>query len=221
MDGRPLQISAVINSMLASSKFGPAIDPNQIGVFGFSAGGYTVLTLLSAKPDFDLLVQHCRSNYARDPVCEMFDGGIDEYVRNLQKEFDDTIVKLADDRICGAVIADPFAVVFSEESVKQIRRIPTLFYLPEIENQLAAKYHGGHVYNILKADNKNDVQLITVKGAQHFSFITPFPESIAKSLPLIANDFGDFDRDKFHHQLSSQIPQFFNNAFQSCNTDSQ
>ena len=42
---RPLITKAVLDSLLASSSFGPYIDANNIGVSGFSFGGFTALAI--------------------------------------------------------------------------------------------------------------------------------------------------------------------------------
>lgn len=59
--GRAWQASAVISAVLADPRFGAHIDPGRIGAAGFSAGGYTALLLLGAKPDFSRFRTFARS----------------------------------------------------------------------------------------------------------------------------------------------------------------
>lgn len=49
---RPRQISRVIDHMLASWDGRAAIDPARVGMFGFSAGGFTTLANIGGVPDF-------------------------------------------------------------------------------------------------------------------------------------------------------------------------
>jgi len=49
---RPTDIRRLIDFMLRASPAAPKIDPERIGFFGFSAGGYTGLVLAGANPDW-------------------------------------------------------------------------------------------------------------------------------------------------------------------------
>ena len=46
MEGRPRQITATVDALLAIPKWRERIDNRRIGAFGFSLGGYTVLAIL-------------------------------------------------------------------------------------------------------------------------------------------------------------------------------
>ncbi|NKB76362.1 MAG: hypothetical protein GKR96_04790 [Gammaproteobacteria bacterium] len=215
-DGRPRQISSIIDSLLQSTQFGPSINTDQIGIFGFSAGGYTAISLLGAPADFQRLVEHCKNRHHMDPVCHHIDGKADEFEKMIDTQYPDAPLNFKDSRICSAVLADPLAVMFSESALRKIIDLPILLYLPEIQNELAAKFHGQHVFNTLISSGREKIRIEQIPGAHHFSFITPFPEKIARSIPKIANDFGDFDREVFHQTLKVAISQFFLNAFIDC-----
>ena len=62
--GRAWQVSAAIDALLADPLFGPSIDSSRIGVAGFSAGGYTSLLLLGARPDFTRWSGYCQRHPA-------------------------------------------------------------------------------------------------------------------------------------------------------------
>ena len=55
---RPLQISRVLDALLASPEWGPRIPTERIGAVGHSAGGYSVLALAGAQTDPQRSVQH-------------------------------------------------------------------------------------------------------------------------------------------------------------------
>ncbi len=64
MVSRPRHISSVIDFMLEEWGHSRRLAPGQIGVFGFSAGGYTALVAAGATPDIALAIEHCAGNPA-------------------------------------------------------------------------------------------------------------------------------------------------------------
>jgi predicted dienelactone hydrolase len=64
---RPTDIKRLIDFMLGASPTASKIDPERIGFFGFSAGGYTGLVLIGANPDWASVL--CRFAWATH-VCE-------------------------------------------------------------------------------------------------------------------------------------------------------
>jgi predicted dienelactone hydrolase len=64
---RPTDIKRLIDFMLGASAAAPNIDPEHIGFFGFSAGGYTGLVLIGADPDWAIAL--CQRSSAA-PMCE-------------------------------------------------------------------------------------------------------------------------------------------------------
>ena len=209
-EGRPKQISAAIDHLLSNEEWVARIDPRQIGMFGFSRGGYTALTLLGAEPDITTFFHHCALHSESDPVCDGADqiprSDLDQLKRSLATPMPD----LTDDRIKAVVIVDPVAVVFSDEALGKIRRKSLLFYFPEHENVLARRFHGGRVVEITNhPQNNNTVRTKTIEGAQHYSFIAPFPAEISGSLGVVASDFGDFDRAGFSGVFAQEVAEFF------------
>src|SRR3546814_17232087 len=59
MAGRPIQVSATISALLADPRWKRLVDPDRIGVAGFSAGGYTSLLVVGAEPRFDRFLGYC------------------------------------------------------------------------------------------------------------------------------------------------------------------
>ncbi|MES1163096.1 MAG: dienelactone hydrolase, partial [Rhizobacter sp.] len=52
--GRPWQAVAALDTVLADPRFAAAIDARRIGMAGFSAGAYTTLVMVGARPDVSL-----------------------------------------------------------------------------------------------------------------------------------------------------------------------
>ena len=55
---RPRQISRVIDHMLSSWEARTAINPQRVGMFGFSAGGFTALVAVGGIPDLTKITGH-------------------------------------------------------------------------------------------------------------------------------------------------------------------
>ncbi|NKB64067.1 MAG: hypothetical protein GKR95_18795 [Gammaproteobacteria bacterium] len=209
-EGRPRQVTAVIDFFVGDESWSKSIDEQKIGIFGFSIGGYTALATLGAKPSLSHVIEHCALHENDDPFCD-YDGSIDT------NEYTDLPINLRDSRICTAVVADPVAVPFPDSAIESMPPISILFYRPEKENVLSAKYHVGRVVDILRnlPDFPNPA-LKLVKGAHHYSFISPFPESIAARYPEIASDSEEFDRTEFHVSFGQEIIEFFRKEFSGC-----
>ena len=67
---RPRQISRVIDHMLSTWDGHATIDPARIGMFGFSAGGFTTLVSIGGIPDFSKIGPMCRQ-YPGDFACQL------------------------------------------------------------------------------------------------------------------------------------------------------
>jgi len=69
---RAVDLSRVLDQMLADHRFGPRIDSNRIGAAGFSLGGYTMMVLAGAVAtpiDVQKLEQECSTGKVWDLMC--------------------------------------------------------------------------------------------------------------------------------------------------------
>lgn len=188
---RPLDVKRVIDYLTGASPLATTIDPNRIGIYGYSRGGYTALVAIGANPDFALALPRCEGR--TDKVCSQIRAH--EYPKE----------PLAHDRrIKAAVVADPLSIFFAPEGLSGIT-IPV---------QLWGSEHGGDgvepktveaVNTALKAPHTFTV----VDHAQHFSFLTVCPPEIAEQQPVICKDPPGLDRAQFHQQLNDAITKFF------------
>src|SRR6202041_835915 len=55
LENRPRHIKELVDFMLASWPHHDSIDPSRIGVFGFSAGGFTALVAIGGTPDLSTI----------------------------------------------------------------------------------------------------------------------------------------------------------------------
>ena len=217
MEGRPRQITAVIDALLAHDLWGTIIDPHRIGAFGFSLGGYTVLAALGAEPRMRLIAQHCDAPNS-DPFC-IIAGSYDGSLRaHVEQEFAAPLKGLADDRICAASIVDPVAVRFSDAALSGIKARHILIWRPEHQNVLLAKAQGSRVVQQLNLRTNAEITTeIIVKGAQHYSFLAPFPWRLKWVLPSeLTQDSPEFDRVSFQQHFAQENSRFFAQALKGC-----
>ena len=216
-EGRPRQFSAIIDGLLKHRKWSTRIDVERIGAFGLSLGGYTVLAVLGAQPQLSEVTNHCRRHFDDDPFCNV-GGPLDETARKARaQEYAGPPLSFHDERVCAAVIADPVAVLFSDTTLKTIPPVRLLFYRPENETVLNARFHVSRVIRKLKQRGDfPDPQEIVVPKANHYSFIAPFPEAVAQGIPEIASDAEGFDRAAFHDEMNGTIVTFFKQALSDC-----
>lgn len=97
---RPRHISRVIDHMLLIWNGHATIDPMRIGMFGFSAGGFTMLVSLGGIPKFSKIGPECRQ-YSADFVCQL----IAKSSSNIVVPLTTPTAHVADPRIKVAVLA--------------------------------------------------------------------------------------------------------------------
>ena len=223
LDGRPRQLSAVIDALLAQPAWSSRIDSKKIAAFGFSAGGYTVLAALGAEPEFSRILDHCERHAEEDPYCNIVGLSDVAACKAREKEFAGPPQNYYDGRLCAAVIADPLAVPFSDATLRALPPAELLFFRPQVENVLKAEFHVSRVVRILKQrDDFPDPQVILLPKAHHLSFLAPIPESLGKSLAGPAGfDSAAFHeemnrRTALHEEMNRTIVTFFRQAFSDC-----
>lgn len=202
---RPLQLSRVLDALLASPEWGARIPTDRIGAVGHSAGGYSVLALAGAQAESRRSAQHCRTVQDDPGYCSLAKGaaGTEAAAPTVSAAPDAQPVSVPDRRIRAVVALAPMAVVFTPESLAAIR-VPVRVIVAEHDAVLSGKYHGGHVVAHLPG-----AQASTAAGAGHFAFMAqptfPMPSAAGDAS---ANPPG-FDRTTFLSSLDNQVTEFF------------
>lgn len=187
---RPQDVKRLIDFLLAGWKERAKIDPERIGFFGFSRGGYTGLVLAGAVPDFRDPTVPCPEPA---PICG-------EIRRN---EIPATPLA-RDARIKAFVLADPLSFFSTKESLRTVGA----------PIQLWSSEQGGDgvlPQNVATLDvnlpSKPDFHV--VPASAHFAFLAPCPPGLAKSQPEICADQAGFDRASFHRSFDGDVLAFF------------
>jgi predicted dienelactone hydrolase len=188
---RPTDIKRLIDYVLQASPVATKIDPQRIGFFGFSRGGYTGLVLIGANPDWATVAEFCGQSpsHACDQVRE--------------KEFP-TQPLTHDARIKAAVIADPLTIMFSRDSYAAIT-VPVQLWQSERGGD------GVFPHNVEVAEKSLPVphEYHVVPNSGHFAFLTPCPPAALKAKPDLCTDASGFDRVAFHKEFDAAVLAFF------------
>ena len=210
MIDRPRHISRVIDQLLTDEHLSPVIDPAKIGVYGFSAGGYTAIGLIGGIPDLTLADRHC-ADHPQEFVCA--EGMIDQIkAKRMDKLPADAWG--ADPRIKAAVIAAPgFGFAYSQKSLENVSAVVQL-WSGERDSSVPTETNAA----LLKARLPNPPEAHWVDKAGHFAFLVmPCREAFRQADPeeyaLICGDAEGFDRYAFHDEMHIEMVRFFDKAF--------
>lgn len=188
---RPLDVKRAIDYVIAASPLAAAIDPDRIGIYGFSRGGYTALVAIGANPDFALGLPFCRER--TDKVCDQIRA--QEYPKTPLTH---------DHRIKAAVIADPVSTFFTAQGLADIT-IPVQLWGSEKGGDGVEPKTVEAINTMLKAPHT----FTKVEHTQHFSFLTVCPTQIAETQPVLCQDPPELDRAQFHQQFNDALTRFF------------
>ena len=189
---RAADIRRLVDYLLDSWNHASVIDPNRIGVFGFSRGGYTGLVIVGADPYFRRDLRMCAGKTG--PLCEEVHQG--------------KLAPLAHDtRIKAAVIADPLAVFFTKDSFGDVR-VPIQLWRSEQGGDGVTPDSVALIAESLPV--KPDFH--TVANARHFAFLPPCSAAAATQMSDLCSDPQGFDRADFHRQFNASVVEFFRYA---------
>lgn len=189
---RPADMVRLLDFVLNDWKDRAVVDPARIGLFGFSAGGYTGLALIGAAPDFPRFARGCT---AATKFCEE--------VRS------ETRTPPTDARVRAAVIADPPSRLFTRENLAAIE-IPVQFWRVELATPTVGVDPQGTARVARSFPGKSDIHNVP---ASHFVFLAPCSPELAAAVPRICTDTpAGFDRTAFHREFNADVIRFFRDS---------
>ena len=106
LENRPRHIKVLIDYMLASWQHHDALDPSRIGMFGFSAGGFTALVAIGGTPDMTTVAPYC-AGHPDEWSCRMLKEREINVSANITGQPTAAPNWVHDPRIVAAVIASP------------------------------------------------------------------------------------------------------------------
>ena len=187
---RTVDVSRVLDFLLSATQPVVNIDPQRIGFFGWSRGGYTGLVLAGAVPSFQFpLPIPCPEQIL---MCRQIrEGNIPEHGSGYEP------------RIKAFVIADPLSFFPDKASLQKIAA----------PIQLWSSERGGMGVRpedvaLVAKHLPNDPEYHRPANSGHFSFLFPCSSEVAKADPFECADAPGFDRASFHRKFNAQVLQF-------------
>ncbi|MCC7265945.1 MAG: alpha/beta hydrolase [Caulobacteraceae bacterium] len=192
---RPTQLIRLIDYMTTTWAGREAIDIRRIGAFGFSSGGFTVLGAIGGEPDMLKVAPYC-AGHPRAYTCALQQGpGIGPFPASV------TPVE-HDKRIRAAVVAAPaLGFTFEPTGLKAVT-IPVQLWRAEQDTVLPHPDYAEVVHRMLP-----EAEYHVVPGAEHFDFMTPCSDALAKVAAIICPK--SIDRTAFHQELNAEVVRFF------------
>ena len=195
---RNREIHTTIDYMLENWQYHDHIDPERIGAYGFSAGGFTVLTAVGGQPDLRIIAKHCAES--PEIVCDLLHSAKSPYLNGDTPTMEDAF--LPDLRIKAAVVAAPglgFTLV-----PNGLDNVHVPIQLWSAEDDINVPYATNT--KLIREALGSWVEFHSVAGASHFSFLTPCG---LLAPPEICSDQGQFDRKTFHKNMNASVIAFF------------
>lgn len=194
---RPWQAHAALDAVLAEPGIKEFIDPERIGMAGFSAGGYTTLVMAGARPDFKLHLALCQAQPEDHDLCP--DGKASKLkITRPGWQMPD------EHRIRAAVAMAPLSVAFDAKGVSGIK-IPLLVYKAEDDQVLHNQWNTDHLLAVLPASTEHGA----LPGG-HYVFLNACSDALRTDAPDICIDPPGIDRAALHVKLDAEIVDFFN-----------
>ena len=196
--GRTRQLHATVDFMLENWHGRDRIDPKRVGAFGFSAGGFTVLTAVGAQPDLRIVAKHC----AESPefVCDVLRHAKSALLNADTPTTGDSFVP--DTRIKAAVVAAPGLGFTMQPNGFAAVHVPIQLWSGDQDDKVPYATNARLVREALGSG----VEFHSVPGAGHTSFLVPCG---VLAPPDLCSDPGQFDRKAFHRAMNASVVAFF------------
>ncbi len=203
LENRPRHIKLLIDYMLASWRHHDVLDPLRIGMFGFSAGGFTALVVIGGTPDLRTVAPYCAAHPDEWACRKLKDSKVN--AANSTGRSTAALNWVHDHRIGAAVIAAPaVAYAFSAEALSAVT-VPIQLWRGDSDEILPHPNYAQVVYERLPVKPEYHI----VRNAGHFAFLAPCTPSLAAVAPEICHDPVGFDRTAFHREFNPAVVAFF------------
>jgi predicted dienelactone hydrolase len=197
---RPLELKAGLDAVLLDNGFKAQIDPDCIGIFGYSLGGFTALAAAGGRASFSQIVKHCATSRNDLAFC------IGNKAANALPIYRPPRVHLDQDlydpRFKALVLAAPVGAPF--EDLDRVK-LPAFLVRAGADKTLRAPYHAEKIHRLLPQPHRYEV----IEGLRHYAFLSPFPEDIINEVGPPAQDPIGFDRAAFLAFENTEFIEFF------------
>jgi len=198
---RSNHIYRLVDYMLAEWPRRASVDVQRVGMFGFSAGGFTTLVIAGGAPDLRRVPPHCVAHP------DYFDCGVVKTVPDLASLIASLppSVWVHDPRVKAGVVAAPaLGFTFGREGLKDVR-IPIQLWRAEDDHILPNPDYAEAV----RANLPRPPEFHLVKNGDHFDFLAPCSDALRQAAPDICVSRAGFDRVAFHRTFNREVVGFF------------
>ena len=198
---RPQHIHRLIDYMLAEWPDHARIDAGRVGMFGFSAGGFTTLVSIGGVPDLTKVGPHNLAHPGYYDAQLVKRSGIAlGSLNNLPAS-----AWIHDSRIRAAVVAAPaLGYTFGREGLKSVT-IPVQLWRAELDHILPNPDYAEAV----RQDLPRPPEFHLMAGGDHYDFLAPCSDLLRKNAPIICVSPKGFDRVAFHQTFDREVVRFF------------
>lgn len=216
-DKRPREVSMAIDVLATHARFTPWLDTASVGVFGGSAGGHTVLSLVGGQWSPQGFRDHCRQHIEQDfsscvGMLTLQRGSVLDVLKRwlalriIDWRFDDPVPRRHHDaRIKVGIAMVPFAADFDMQSLAHPRVPLGLVRAGRDVNQIPTY----HIDAVLRACSPHCTLLADWPDAGHGAMLSPMPPFPKDSVEqvLLADPPG-FDRARRLAHLHERVADF-------------
>ncbi len=202
MAARPRQLHVLVDAMIGHWA-GGVVDASRVGAFGFSSGGFTVLTLAGGNPRLSLVGPHCEAHP------DFFDCRLIAAHRQAGTPAVAAPAHFTHDvRIRAIVVAAPaLGFTFMPHGLDGVT-IPVQLWRAGDDDILPSPLYAEAVAAALPRPPEMHV----VPHARHYDFLAPCPDALARIAPAICTSEAGFDRAAFHRSFDTEVVAFFTHA---------
>lgn len=198
--GRNRQFLLTVAHLLTKWKGRGSIDAEKVGAFGFSAGGFTVLTAAGAQPDMQLIPKQCAT--APEFICDVLRHDKSPLV-NADAPAGEPMQ--ASRSIKAAVVAGPGMGFTMTPAAMSGVKVPVQVWSGEKDVFVPSASNAKFIVDSL-ARNGQKPEFHSVPNAAHLSFLSPCRPATRSEL---CKDPEGFDRVAFHAEMNKEVLRFF------------
>lgn len=196
---RNRQLRVTLDHMVSQWKGREAIDAEKIGAFGFSAGGFTVLTVAGAQPDMKLIPKQCAAS--PEFICKVL-----AHYKSPLLAADTSFEPMSSSaRLKAIVVAAPGLGFTMPAATLSGLKIPVQLWSGEKDVHVPDATNAKVIRDGL-AQNGRPVEFHSVPNAGHMSFLAPCGQA---RIPDLCTDPEGFDRAAFHSTMNQAVIKFF------------